>query len=503
MSEPIVAVLEQLRAQSGALAVCWSGPRRRIALPEGGRLAWDAGLDPLGSTVPARGRGPGGDRTAVGRSAGAPPGPAPRPASSEGAGVARFGPRTLGRWPRLAALGARFVAVRSGRLPGGEGARLALASAGGLGLSDEALEASFTALAALEEERAAAERVRRRGGLAELGRAAAGTAHDLRNALSTALLELDALGAEAGQADGGQRARRALQGALAGARDLARDFLDGRGEPGGAERRPVELVGLLRRELARHPEGSLLLELPDTGGTPESPIHAAGRRDLLARVVSNLVSNARAASPRGAPVELALRTGAPGLELSVADVGRGMDQAGLDAYLEPGATRSGSGFGTASVRDCLARMGAELFIESRPGEGTRCLVRLERAPSPGAPSALVLDPDPIARWSWREVFERAGLQALDTAGAAGARAWIEGTRPAVVLVPRAVAGSAAVRRAAEAFGATVVETGVEPDASGERDPGAAHSPRLPRVANRASGELLERLLAAAAPAARA
>jgi hypothetical protein len=117
--------------------------------------------------------------------------------------------------------------------------------------------------------------------------------------------------------------------------------------------------------------------------------------------------------------------------------------------------------------------------------GTRCVVRLLRSPRPGGKAALVHDPDPVARWSWREVFERAGYEALDTDRLDVALAWLEGARPAVALTPRAAAGALALARAAEERHVVLARCGVA---------AAGGEVILPRVADRSSVELLERLV---------
>ena len=209
---------------------------------------------------------------------------------------------------------------------------------------------SRTALEALEQERTQAELAHSRNTLANLGRAAAGAAHDLRNELSTALFELDALGA------GIQGAEAGLRTSVSSARDLARDFLELEEAP---VRRAVDLRQVLRRELSRLPEHAV--EAPRDLSDPK-PLWVAGRRDLVARIAANLLSNAVQASRRDRAVRIELQRLGARVELAIIDRGRGMDQARLERYLEPGGSRAGTGFGTASVRHCLARIGAELWI---------------------------------------------------------------------------------------------------------------------------------------------
>ena len=439
----IQTLLEQAREQSGALAVAWTGARGRVSVPRLGGAPWDAGL-------------------AVGERR-----------------VLRLGPDATARIPRLQMLGARYAAIRceadTRTALGCSGPRrLAFAARGGLSIADEAVEALFTALTALEQEREQAELARRRTALAHLGRAAAGAAHDLRNELSTALLELDSLGA------GIDGAMEGLRTSVDSARDLAKDFLELEAVPA---RRPVDLDAVLRRELARLPSHA-------ASYTPAGrPLWVAGRRDLVSRIAANLISNSVQASRRGGRVQVGVRTAGARVELTIADRGRGMDQVRLDRYLEPGQTRTGSGFGTASVRHCLARIGGHLWIESELRKGTRCVVEFLSAPAPERPAALVHDPDPVARWSWREVFERQGYQPLEASTAEEALAWLETGSVSVVLTPRACPGTSRLARGARQAGVPTAYTGAR-----VRDTRPGPSASLPRVADRASPRTFERLL---------
>ena len=207
----IETLLEQVREESGALAVTWSSSRGRVASPPG--VPWDAGLGG-GAGAASRGR------------------------------VERLGRAATARRPRLVALGARFAAVRAQDGPLGR-CRLAFAAAEGLSLSDAAIEALFTALVALDEQRGRAQEARGSAELARLGHAAASAAHDLRNLLSAALFELEALDAGVPSAALGP-ARGARGCARAGARlprargrarapaGRARGAAGARGRPPGA-----------------------------------------------------------------------------------------------------------------------------------------------------------------------------------------------------------------------------------------------------------------------------
>ncbi|MGY2051175.1 hybrid sensor histidine kinase/response regulator [Methylobacterium sp. JK268] len=116
-------------------------------------------------------------------------------------------------------------------------------------------------------------------------------------------------------------------------------------------------------------------------GVPE---RVRGDADALRRVVLALL--AEAAAP-GGPVALALRGAGEGgvLALTVA----GPEEAFAEAPAE-GAARTGPEQGLALCRRLLARMGGDIAVARRPGEGATARVRLalEAAPRP------VRDPAP-------------------------------------------------------------------------------------------------------------
>jgi signal transduction histidine kinase len=100
-----------------------------------------------------------------------------------------------------------------------------------------------------------------------------------------------------------------------------------------------------------------------------------------ARVLMNLVVNARESMPLGGPIEVRLLpvklTGTTGprgryLLLEVTDHGVGMDEEVRQRAFEPFYTtkRKGSGLGLAIVRQVVERAGGIVRVESKPGVGT-------------------------------------------------------------------------------------------------------------------------------------
>ena len=98
----------------------------------------------------------------------------------------------------------------------------------------------------------------------------------------------------------------------------------------------------------------------------------------LKQVLFNLVRNALEAVPEGATIRVgwAARPGA--YELWVADDGPGMDAATLRRVRRPFVTTraQGTGLGLAIVDRLVREAGGRLELESAPGKGTTCRVRL-------------------------------------------------------------------------------------------------------------------------------
>ena len=232
-----------------------------------------------------------------------------------------------------------------------------------LQLSSRDTRALLSALDRLCVLRDQQHQLRSSGSLAARGERAAGVAHDLRNQLSLALLELERLRAD-GVTD------EHLAAALERARAISEEFLSpsatsassGLGEWLASE------ASAAARLAGRGDEVRVLVR-------SLAPENARSEEHSFRRVVMNLTLNAIHATPRGGCVRVELRAEAGFLQLAIQDEGRGMSSSELEELFRPGATRGGTGFGTTSVQDCVASLAGEISVTSAPGEGTRVEVR--------------------------------------------------------------------------------------------------------------------------------
>jgi len=115
----------------------------------------------------------------------------------------------------------------------------------------------------------------------------------------------------------------------------------------------------------------------------------------LEQVVGNLVDNARKYSPVGSEIEIGAGLTSRGVEVWVADQGRGIETEFLPHLFEPftqaelGDTRRdhGVGLGLSICRGLVEAMGGVIDVSSTLGEGSRFTVVLPRVvPSPAVPA---------------------------------------------------------------------------------------------------------------------
>ena len=180
--------------------------------------------------------------------------------------------------------------------------------------------------------------------------------------------------------------------------------------------------------------------------------------DQLEQILSNLLSNAREAMPKGGTftIELANVTldeahareligAAPGpyVMLAVSDTGRGMDRRTLSRIFDPFFSTKdaskGAGMGLAVVHGIIKQGGGHMWVYSEPGKGTTLKTYFPRFTEEGSPqkpaasvaqdlkgteTILLVDDDPrlrkmtatLLRGRGYTVLEAAdGLEALETA----------------------------------------------------------------------------------------
>ena len=245
--------------------------------------------------------------------------------------------------------------------------------------------------ASLQQERRALERrAAEAEALAHMGTLAAGLAHEIRNPLNAALLQLHLLGRgvarlEDGAREGLERRVTIVEGELKRLERLLSDFLE-LARPRPMAREPVDLPALIDdvltfQEPAAQAQGISLQRRI----SPE--VVAIGDRERLKQVLHNLVANALEATAKGTVTVACARGPEPGLvSIQVIDTGRGIPRATLDQIFEPFFTtkEAGTGLGLSIVRQIAQRLGGDVSIESVEGRGTTVTVTIPASPSPTA-----------------------------------------------------------------------------------------------------------------------
>lgn len=219
--------------------------------------------------------------------------------------------------------------------------------------------------------------------LAHMGTLAAGLAHEIRNPLNAAGLQLHLLARGVERLPEAERAAMRTRVDIV-ASELKRlerllgDFLE-LARPRPMAREPVDMERLLGdvlelHEPAAHARGVLLTR-------KLGHAMALGDRERLKQVFHNLVVNAMEATSQGDSVTVTVereRGESPAVVVTVSDTGRGIPGAMMERVFEPFFTtkEAGTGLGLAIVRQIIERHGGQVELESTEGKGTRVTVRI-------------------------------------------------------------------------------------------------------------------------------
>ena len=186
---------------------------------------------------------------------------------------------------------------------------------------------------------------------------------------------------------------------------------------------------------------------------PSRPIEIRADREMLARLLDNLVANAVRATPRGGFVEVSAWRASPRhVRFCVRDNGPGIhavEVAKIVAGLGPGR-------GLRICREIAEKHGGEVWAESEPGEGSKFYVELPLSFPQSRPRVLVVSNDQ----KWVREVARSLREACDVRSATVAAARLGGKRPDLVLVESGRGQSrslAALRNAAKGAQVPVIE----------------------------------------------
>ncbi|CAO3436880.1 Multidomain signal transduction protein including CheB-like methylesterase, CheR-like methyltransferase and BaeS-like histidine kinase [Azospirillum endophyticum] len=292
--------------------------------------------------------------------------------------------------------------------------------------------------------RRAEDQLRQAQKMEAVGQLTGGVAHDFNNLLQALSSCLTMIGRRSTQPGLTPLLEAGMQAVDRGAKLVQqlmgfarRDSL--RPEPIDVRDRVHGMVGLLERAL----RADIRLELRFAPGL--RPIEVDPTQFELALI--NMAVNARDAMPQGGTltIEADNETLAPGglpglqgeglegefLRLTVGDTGTGMTPEvaakAFDPFFTTKEVGKGSGLGLAQVYGLARQAGGTVWIESRPGEGTRIVLLLrasaslprapavridEVAPGIGGMRVLMVEDDPVVASSVAAALEDAGWTVL-------------------------------------------------------------------------------------------
>lgn len=234
------------------------------------------------------------------------------------------------------------------------------------------------------DEQEIAARTRRADRLAAVGTLAAGLAHEVRNPLNAALLQLTLLRRRMERADSSPETIRPVAAMVE--QELQRldrmvdDFI-AFAQPRPLDLRPTDLGSLCQTmvtALTGEAESAgvrLAVDLAD--GVPVLPADP----ERLQQVLLNLARNALDAMPDGGELTLRVRATDGGVALDVADTGNGFPENApvFDAFFT--TKPNGTGLGLSIVHRIVSDHGGTISVRSKPGE--TCFTIL----LPGTPAA--------------------------------------------------------------------------------------------------------------------
>jgi signal transduction histidine kinase len=138
-------------------------------------------------------------------------------------------------------------------------------------------------------------------------------------------------------------------------------------------------------------------------GRDAGPLWTRAHSPLLGQLLDNLLENACKYSEPGTPIVVQAWSEPDHVALAVEDRGCGIAAEDRARVFEPfyraesarRAGRAGVGLGLAVARRIAATHGGSLTADSEPGQGSRFVVRLPRAPAPDTAPAVVDRPEAV------------------------------------------------------------------------------------------------------------
>lgn len=222
---------------------------------------------------------------------------------------------------------------------------------------------------------------------AEIARLAGGLAHEIKNPLSTILLNMELLAEDIESIDApevrrAQRKIEVMQRECRRLEMLLNEFLNFakahnlKLEPNDVNREIRDVVDFFRPK-AEESKIEIIEYL--AGNLPSVLLDRAS----FHRALLNLVLNAQQAMPQGGQLVLRSRyNGGDEIAVDLIDTGIGIDKTSLENLFDAffSTKKGGSGLGLATTRKIIQAHGGNILVQSEPGHGTQFTITLPCLP---------------------------------------------------------------------------------------------------------------------------
>lgn len=154
--------------------------------------------------------------------------------------------------------------------------------------------------------------------------------------------------------------------------------------------RPLDLAGRIREDRRRYEMWAGSKEIGFSAKAPSGELWVLADPKRIQQVLNNLVSNAIKFSTTGGSIALRLKANSSRVEVSVQDTGQGIAPEDLEkvfASYEQTKTRAtagehGAGLGLSIAKKLVELHGGDIWVESKPGVGSRFTFSLQRTTPP-------------------------------------------------------------------------------------------------------------------------
>ena len=236
----------------------------------------------------------------------------------------------------------------------------------------------------ITERRALERRAADAEALSAMGELAMNLAHEIRNPLNAAVLQLHLLNRNLDRLEAEEPTRAALKDRVRIVGDeigrlnrLLTEFLE-LARPRGIAREPVHLPKLVDEVLDLEEESAKGRGIAIERDVSAEGCVAIGDREKLKQVTINIVVNALEAMKQGGRLKASVRPDGERVVMTFEDSGPGIEPAVLASVFDPFFTtkEAGTGLGLSIVRKIVDQHGGDVVIASERGHGARVTVSI-------------------------------------------------------------------------------------------------------------------------------